>query len=1126
MKYLRNSIIIYFLILILILNFPLNSYIFQSHSDIEGNSINSTPNSDTRAVRDTWIDDFTMSTRIETMENVKWDTNEISLSEKQYIISSTEDFDNGTFQNIETYSNNIEIPENEFKLTTDDIFSEDFETTEGTNWIGYNNWLIHWENGTYEAKIKSDQSYSGSKSGRLFVQKLSGHVRDNIHLKHSVTSVTDEKIVYHLYVSKTKANPAQNLFHSICSTGKIFAKIIFDKDHYINYWDGNSKDYTSLSYKENQWYKVTVQHNFNDNTYSAWLSGDMYNNQLIINKAQRKESGGNTIEYIGLEIYTSWDAVGGYNWWDDIKVFSGYHQTGSWQSAPIELENKYSLIDTTIEFADVETDKSEIDKIEWLENDVVKAAYDTDIDNLANSPFTITEAELTSGSFEELKNNFTIKVYLKGDGEHSPTVKSLTGNLRALTGHITSTPIELNQNYCWEKALVSKTITTETEIKVSVLDGITGDYLTGFENSTDTFINLSTLDSKTYPVIKLRADLFGSSAFSPILQQWSVSWVDDYPVLDPVIPSNYTLPEDTNATHLINLRDYFSDYYDTPEKLTYKVTHQSNKKHLEAKIDSYYLNFHTKLKDWNGIETFKVECTDTGGLKTQSNIFEVTVTPVNDPPYWDKNIPDLKLDEDTTKENWLDLDDYSADIEEDYLDFKIVYQSDSENISININADNKLTIIPSRDYYGTSSIIVQVFESDDIELYSNDTFNIKVLPMNDPPTFSPTISDQIIDEDQWLNFTLSAYDPDLDVNLTFRSNISKPNFDLDSSSGKLSFHPTNDDVGVLFVNVSVEDEGSLRGYDNFKITIRNVNDPPEDPVILSPKDGAGFKINKPIDFLADNCYDIDFGDVINYSWDFDFTDGIQRDKVGRMVNNTYEVPGKYKITLSITDGTVKKSTFIILNITKPTTPEIIDQGDDKKSETDNNLLLIVIVIIVIIVCILIILSLYFRSKKRSLLSKYLNEIDQAYDWARTNPTVGKEKLSNLKLKLSDDLKNGTLPKEDYVLLENKLNEYMRLLGVTVAKPPITQMPMATPLDSPTQPAQTQPQVITTTTTPHAQKITPIQPEQSSKPTESKAQTNKKIVQCFNCGNYVTVTLAPEGEPTLLDCPKCGQKGTV
>ena len=107
-------------------------------------------------------------------------------------------------------------------------------------------------------------------------------------------------------------------------------------------------------------------------------------------------------------------------------------------------------------------------------------------------------------------------------------------------------------------------------------------------------------------------------------------------------------------------------------------------------------------------------------------------------------------------------------------------------------------------------------------------------------------------------------------------------------------------------------------------------------------------MNNLIDFEAEICNDIDKGDIINYSWDFDFTDGIQKQKFGREVNYTYKLAGIYKITLTIADGIVEKSTFTTINITKSSSDGPTDSGDDKESEINNYIWLVALVIIIIV----------------------------------------------------------------------------------------------------------------------------------------------------------------------------------
>ena len=270
---------------------------------------------------------------------------------------------------------------------------------------------------------------------------------------------------------------------------------------------------------------------------------------------------------------------------------------------------------------------------------------------------------------------------------------------------------------------------------------------------------------------------------------------------------------------------------------------------------------------------------------------------------------------------------------------------------------------------------------------------------------------------------------------------------------------------------------------------------------------------------------------MTYSWDFDFTDGIQDDQLGHLVNHSYNVGGRYKVTLTVSDGLVKKSTFIFINITTSDTPGTDDPTKESSRrdtvELDTGLLLLVIIIIAVIILALGLFA-FTRSKKqtkRSKMNKYLDDIDAAYDWARTNTSVGKEKLSNLKLNLSRELKDGKLEPQEYSILENKLNEYMRLLGMTIASSGSNgrvepgKIALAAPLP-PTGAAQLpshQPAL-----TPKVTTVTPVQPTPSL-----PAKTGQKdIIKCYNCGHVVTITRAPPGEPTLIHCPNCGQDGKI
>jgi len=77
------------------------------------------------------------------------------------------------------------------------------------------------------------------------------------------------------------------------------------------------------------------------------------------------------------------------------------------------------------------------------------------------------------------------------------------------------------------------------------------------------------------------------------------------------------------------------------------------------------------------------------------------------------------------------------------------------------------------------------------------------------------------------------------------------------------------------------------------------NQPPEISMKISPS--GAIKADETITFDASATIDRD-GDVLVYMWDFDDSDGIQREESGSEVTWEYAVEGTYIVTLTVEDG--------------------------------------------------------------------------------------------------------------------------------------------------------------------------------------------------------------------------------
>ncbi len=108
----------------------------------------------------------------------------------------------------------------------------------------------------------------------------------------------------------------------------------------------------------------------------------------------------------------------------DMTVFP-YNLIGDVESAvePMPASKKMGI--STI-FHSGLTAARYIDKIEWHIGGVVKATYDTNI--IAGASTSIAEYDLTSGSFENVVGDFTVKTHFRGELDGTPTMEKVEGD--------------------------------------------------------------------------------------------------------------------------------------------------------------------------------------------------------------------------------------------------------------------------------------------------------------------------------------------------------------------------------------------------------------------------------------------------------------------------------------------------------------------------------------------------------------------------------------------------------------------------------------------------------------------------------------------------------------------------
>lgn len=334
------------------------------------------------------------------------------------------------------------------------------------------------------------------------------------------------------------------------------------------------------------------------------------------------------------------------------------------------------------------------------------------------------------------------------------------------------------------------------------------------------------------------------------------------PTLDPIIPSDRHVLEGTSNSHLVDLHDHFTDDHDRKEDLIYKVEYNSRSDKIWALIShSRYLKISaTKDMDWFGEVELMISATDSLGMKTYSNKFNVTIDNNDDPPYLGIELPDFEIPEgQTTFLADLNNTDYFLDFDSTELFYRGVVDDSYRNyLRIDFDRDNNMYATAEGDWY-ENKVPVQIYADDEDlsdktydELENMEVFqdiSIDVININDAPIWVNFPDEISVEEDytithtkdfKWIN--LNDFVRDIDntefdhsFSIVKNSNSSFINVYVDKQD---YVHVDNSLVenfnGLTQVTVRVSDGA---GYSDimFYVKIIPLNDPPS-ITILSPGD--------------------------------------------------------------------------------------------------------------------------------------------------------------------------------------------------------------------------------------------------------------------------------------------------
>jgi len=322
------------------------------------------------------------------------------------------------------------------------------------------------------------------------------------------------------------------------------------------------------------------------------------------------------------------------------------------------------------------------------------------------------------------------------------------------------------------------------------------------------------------------------------------------------------------------------------------------------------------------VGTINIEITASDGELSVSDVFEVVVENVDDPPEVSASIPDQVVNEDA-----LFSLDVSANFDDpdtgDVLSFAATLEGGGP-LPFWLGFDSstgQFSGTPLNEDVGTIAVEVSVSDG---EFSVADLLEITVENSNDPPFIASPISDRSVNEDAPFSQVVALHfdDPDVGDVLFFSANLVGGSelpawLALDGESGEFSGIPKNEDVGSLLIELTGTD-GEEFVTSEFNLVVENVNDVPQ--LVLPVSDQSTNEDELFSIDLSPNFSDVDVGDVLTFSAALENGDPLPQwltlvDSNGVLSGTpTNDHVGNLNIVVTASDGTVSASDGFFLTV--------------------------------------------------------------------------------------------------------------------------------------------------------------------------------------------------------------------
>jgi hypothetical protein len=478
------------------------------------------------------------------------------------------------------------------------------------------------------------------------------------------------------------------------------------------------------------------------------------------------------------------------------------------------------------------------------------------------------------------------------------------------SGWARTQPFQLPFNRQWDRIDILKSEPGGSSVQFNVVDGSYDYYFTNLKDIKDNITDISTITPWKHDTIRLEFFLKGKDGRVPVVDWFKVYWKPDPPrqVQDfPVIH----FPEDEPEWKLLDLLDYFDDYYSPKEHLKFRVSKYSPSTVLVFDTEGSWLCI-DRLVDfsWSGTLTVVVTCSD-GVFTTLSEPITVVIDPVDDPPRL-REIPKQSATEGAVTP--IDLRPYIMDIDTP-LDDIVLACDDPYVVSIvghTLSFFHNASVSPR-------TVNFTVFDGTTIV---NGSFKLSVISVNDPPVIlgiGPYPPDEylIIDVPEGTELFLPIRAVDEDGDTLYYSAQSDAVGVAILPNGTIKVVTIKGRPGYIHTTVKVEDGNSSVAKTSLTFRVGNVNDPPTISRIVEPQDGSTIEEGEKPRLEAEyDDLDLQLGQMLEIVWTSNISGELLRFRSDRpaFIPRTDLAPGQHKITVTVSDGELSTNASTVLTV--------------------------------------------------------------------------------------------------------------------------------------------------------------------------------------------------------------------